>query len=263
MSTASPALKIPFVKSPDVEESVHGSALAEYQRLSVQQTLNNKFVPVPILEARNIQDALIRERFEGQELAIADIGCGDGYHGEVFGPDARFYHGFEISSEMAQKSRERWQDIDGARVFEGDARSLLLPTNTYDIAWSLYFTSGNFRQEFEDINLYDDAYLDKNPAFIAIVNRFYEALKQGGKLFLTVYKDVPKTEAAQREFYQKTGQTVVTPLGSRFVATKEDFWSVRWTEESMLSNLRACGIEPGQVVFNDLNDVAWLVEVTK
>ena len=47
------------------------------------------------------------------------------------------------------------------------------------------------------------------------------------------------------------------------MATEENFWSVRWTKESMLSNLRAFGIEPEQVVFNDLNEIAWLVEVTK
>lgn len=263
MSTIDLAFENPFFHNPEAEKPEQGNALGEYEAESVQRTLDNSYVPTPIRNARHIQDALIRERFMGKALAIADIGCGDGYHGEIFGPDAKCYHGFEISSEMAQKSRERWQGIEGAQVFEGDASSILLPTDTYDIAWSLYFTSGNFRQEFEDLVLYDDAYLDKNPAFIGIVDRFYDALKQGGKLFLTVYKDLPKTEATQREFYQKTGQTVVTPLGSRFVATKEDFWSVRWTEESMLSNLRACGIEPEQVVFNDLNDIAWLVEVTK
>jgi hypothetical protein len=31
----------------------------------------------------------------------------------------------------------------------------------------------------------------------------------------------------------------------------------------MLSNLSACGISPGDVVFNDLNAIAWLVEVEK
>jgi len=255
MSTVNIAFPTPFFD--------RGNQLGEYEAESVQKTLDNSYVPAPILEARQVQDALIRERFEGKALAIADIGCGDGYHGEIFGPGAKSYHGFEISSEMAQKSRECWEGIEGAQVFEGDASAMPLPVNSYDIAWSLYFTSGNFRQEFEDLSLYDDAYLDKNPAFIGIVHRFCDALKTGGKLFLTVYKDVPKTEATQREFYEKTGQTVLTPLGSRFVATEENFWSVRWTKESMLSNLAACGIRGEQVHFNDLNDIAWLVEVTK
>ncbi len=259
------ALKRPAVSEPADETSALSNELGEYESESVQKTLDPNFVHPKILEARQIQDRIIQERFQGQSLRIADIGCGDGYHGETFGSDSELYHGFEISSEMASKTRKRWQDqgFDHSQVFEGDAGRVDLPSNFYDVAWSLYFTSGNFREEFKNLKQYDDAYLDKNPAFVRIVNNFYKALRPGGKLFLTVYKDKPETEAAQREFYKMTGQTVVTPLGSRFVATKENFWSVRWTEQSMLSNLAECGIKPEQVQFNDLNEVSWLVEITR
>jgi hypothetical protein len=47
------------------------------------------------------------------------------------------------------------------------------------------------------------------------------------------------------------------------VATAEGFWSVRWTRDGMLSNLIECGISPDDVVFNDLNAIAWLVEIKK
>jgi hypothetical protein len=82
-------------------------------------------------------------------------------------------------------------------------------------------------------------------------------------MFLTIYKDTPEAEAAQVDFYENTGQHVVTTPGSRFVATAEGFWSVRWTRDSMLSNLSGCGISPDRVVFNDLNHIAWLVEIKK
>lgn len=239
--------------------------LREYESESVQKTLDNSYVPKLILEARQLQDQIIKERFHGKPIAIADIGCGDGYHGEIFAPDCLLYHGFEISSEMALKTRKRWESngLKNARVFQGDAARAVIPPQTYDVAWSLYFTSGNFRDEFDDVNQYDDNYLNQNPAFIRIIRNFYNALKPNGKLFLTVYKDKPETEDAQRTFYLKTGQTIITDPGSRFVATKENFWSVRWTQESMLSNLAACGIGPHQVLFNELNDIGWLVEITK
>lgn len=243
----------------------HANKHGEYEADSVQKTLDDKYVHPRILDARKTQDQIIKERFGGKKLAIADIGCGDGYHGEEFAPDCELYHGFEISSEMANKTRNRWkgQGLENTAVFEGDASRVELKPNTYDVAWSLYFTSGNFREEFDDLRNYDDSYLDKNPAFIGIVGNFYNALKPGGKMFLTVYKDKSETEDAQRTFYETTGQEVVTPLGSRFVATKENFWSVRWTERSMLSNLTECGIDSNQVKFNDLNEVSWLVEITK
>jgi len=262
MSTLTLILRNFFFSSLDVDKS-QGNELGEYESESVKKTLDDSYVPSSILNARKVQDKMIRDRFEGKDLSIADIGCGDGYHGEIFGPASKLYHGFEISSDMAEQSRNRWKGIKNSKVFEGDASTMKLKPNTYDIVWSLYFTPGNFRQEFSDLSLYDDAYLDANPAFIGIIDCFYKALKKDGKIFLCVYKDIPKTEAMQREFYTTTGQTVITPLGSRFVATKEHFWSVRWTERSMLSNLKKCGIKPTQVKFNDLNDVAWLVEVTK
>jgi SAM-dependent methyltransferase len=243
----------------------NSNELGEYEAKSVQKTLDNSYVPKPILEARKVQDKFIKNRFKGKKIAIADIGCGDGYHGEIFGPECILYHGFEISSEMAKKTRRKWknQGLKNTQVIKGDAGGVKLKESAYDVAWSLYFTSGNFREEFDDIRCYDDAYLDKNPAFIKIVSNFYNALKPGGKLFLTVYKDKPKTEKTQRTFYKKTGQTVITPLGSRFVATKENFWSVRFTRESMLKNLSQCGVKPAQVKFNDLNEISWLVEITK
>jgi len=251
------------LNSPEDISPNTGSRLGEYRSESVQRTLDNRYVHPDIVEARLNQDYMIRERFEGMPLAFADIGCGNGYHGEIFGPASTLYHGYEISPAMAEQSRGKWQNLPNAKVFEGDASKVELTPDMYDVVWSLYFTSGNFREEFDDLNLYTDAYLDKNPAFINIVRNFYSALKPSGKFFLTVYIDKPETEAAQRKFYEMTGQKVVTPLGSRFVATEESFWSVRWTKESMLSNLAACGVREDQVQFNELNDIAWLVEITK
>jgi SAM-dependent methyltransferase len=238
--------------------------LKEYESESVQKTLDNTYVPKPILEARTLQDEWLIERFKGQKIRIADIGCGDGYHGEIFAPDCIAYDGYEISEAMTQKTNDRWtaHGLKNARVSQCDAGSVPLKPNHYDVAWSLYFTSGNFRDELK-LEEYTDAYLDRNPKFIKIISNFFKALKPGGHLLLTVYKDKPETEEAQRTFYQKTGQTLVTPLGSRFVSTQENFWSVRWTKESMLSNLEACGIKPDQVTFHDLNAVSWIVEITK
>jgi len=242
-----------------------GNELGEYEEKSVQKTLDNSYVPEIILDARNKQDEIIFARYLGKKVAIADIGCGDGYHGEKLAPECSSYHGFEISAEMVKKTRKLWKDkgLKNALVVEGDAAELELEPESYDVAWSLYFTPGNFREEFTDLQRYDDEYLNKNPKFIAIISRFFSSLRAEGRMFLTVYKDTPATEAAQRKFYQDTGQKVITPLGSRFVATAENFWSVRWTKESMLSNLEACGVDPRMVVFHDLNDSAWLVEIIK
>lgn len=239
--------------------------LRESEDEAVQQTLTSSYCPEPIREARQRQDAILVERFQGGPYTIADIGCGTGYHGSIFAPSCRLYHGFEIAPEIAAMARDNWEKegLDNAEVFPGDVAEAHLEEAFYDLVFCLYFTPGNFRDVSEDLRLYTDAYLDRNPKFIEVISRFYKAMTRGGSMFLTIYKDVPEAEAAQVDFYEHTGQHVITPKGARFVATAQRFWSVRWTRESMLSNLSACAIEEGEVVFHDLNTIAWLVEIKK
>jgi SAM-dependent methyltransferase len=239
--------------------------LGEYESRIVQRTLGAAGCPAAILEAREEQDARLARRIRGRFLAIADIGCGSGYHGSIFAPASRLYHGFEIAPELADRARARWRrdELDHAEIFVGDAADARLEDELYDVVLCLYFTAGNLRDPANDLSVYTDDYLDENPKFIRVVANFYEATKPGGSMFLTVYKDVPAAEQAQREFYEATGQHVVTPRGLRFVATKENFWSARWTKRSMLSNLAACAIGEDRVRFVDLNSIAWMVEIGK
>jgi SAM-dependent methyltransferase len=232
---------------------------------AVRRTLEATYCPEPIRAARERQDAILIERFRGRPHAIADVGCGTGYHGSIFAPGCRLYHGFEIAPELAAIARDRWrgEGLDNAEVFLGDVAEVELRRDFYDLAFCLYFTPGNIRDPSKDLDLYTDAYLDRNPRLVAVVRRLLDALRVGGRLLLTVYQDVPEAEEAQIDFYEHSGQHVVTPRGSRFVATAEGFWSVRWTRASMLSNLAASGVPEGSVRFHELNEIAWLVEIEK
>ncbi|HEU0180375.1 MAG TPA: class I SAM-dependent methyltransferase [Blastocatellia bacterium] len=212
-----------------------------------------------------MQDRMLTERLRPGPYKVADIGCGNGYHAVMLAPVSLLYHGFEKSPAMVETARTLWRNesINNAQIFAGDVAEAELEGEFYDVVLCMYFTPGNLRDQSDDLGLYNDAYLDRNPRFIRVVTRFYQAMKIGGSMFLTIYKNAPEAEAAQIDFYENTGQHVVTPRGSRFVATAEGFWSVRWTRDSMLSNLSECGISPDRVVFNDLNAIAWLVEVSK
>ena len=240
-------------------------SLRESEARATLKSLESSYCPAPIKEARERQDEILIERFRGHPYAIADIGCGTGYHASIFAPTCRLYHGFELSTNIAKIAQERWrkEGLNNTELFLGDATQTKLQENFYDLVFCLYFTPGNFREPSTDLSLYTDAYLDRNPSFIAIFSKFYRSLKPGGLMFLTIYKDVPETEEAQIDFYEHTDQRVVTPRGSRFVATAENFWSARWIKESLLSNLKACGIAENVVMLHDLNHIAWLVEISK
>jgi SAM-dependent methyltransferase len=232
---------------------------------AVRAMLESDYCPAAIAEARSRQDSMLTDRFHGKPYAIADLGCGTGYHGSLFAPGCRLYHGFEIAPEIADIARERWRSegLRNTELFVGDIADAPARRDFYDLVFCLYFTPGNLRDASTDLALYRDEYLDKNPKFVAVASLFHRALKPGGKMLLTVYKDCPAAEAAQVDFYLHNGQTIASPPGSRFVATDSGFWSVRWTKESMLSNLLACGVTTGGVRFHDLNEIAWLVEVER
>lgn len=233
---------------------------------SVEKTLNSELhCSGPIHEARMKQDKMLKDMLLGKNLCVADIGPGDGHHGVWFGKDCKCYHGFEISNKMANICEKVWDtpELLNNKIFHCDASTVELKDIFYDIVHCSWFGSGNFRNPNLKLEEYDDNYLNHNPEFQAIISNFYKALKIAGHMFLCVYKDKPLTEEEQWKFYESTGQTIITKKGSRFVATKEDFWSVRWTKESMLSNLSDCGIQSNQVKFNDLSEVAWYVEITK
>ena len=246
---------------PDATKADSGGS-GESEFRAVQRTLESDYSPPAIAEARARQDAVLLDRFEGKKYRFADIGCGNGYHAVLFAGSSELYHGFEISPDMAAKARARWDaaGLANAHVVVGDVAETALPDEFYDVAMCLYFTPGNLRDKSSDLAMYTDAYLDRNPYFVRVMSRFIQALRPGGSLLLTMYRDTPETEAAQFDFYEKTGQHPITPRGSRFVATAEGFWSARWTEESVLSNLAACGVSPSDVSFTELNAIAWLVE---
>ncbi|HIE98250.1 MAG TPA: class I SAM-dependent methyltransferase [Fuerstia sp.] len=233
------------------------------EKEAVKRTLESSYCPDAIKQAREKQDSLLRDRLKHGPYRIADLGCGNGYHAVMLAPC--FYHGFESSPEIAETARALWQkeNVDDAQVIVGDVAEAEIESSFYDVVLCLYFTPGNFRDKSNDLSLYSNAYLDRDPQFIRIVSRFYGALKTGGSMFLTIYKDVREAQAAQVDYGEHTGQHVVTSPKSRFVATAEGFWSARWTKDSMLSNLSACGIRSDTVVFNDLNAIAWLVEIIK
>ena len=231
----------------------------------MHNALFSDYCPAPIAEARRRQDEIMIARFKGRPLSIADLGCGDGYHASLLGPGYVRYDGFELAPQIAQMARERFarEGLQNATLFETDVSTVAVEEAIYDLVICLYFTPGNFRDVSEDMSLYTDDYLDHNPVFARIVASFHRALRPGGHMLLCVYKDVPEAAAAQHDFYLKTNQHPVTPASARFVATAEGFWSARWTERSMLSNLADAGIGADAVTFHDLNSIAWLVEIGK
>ena len=84
--------------------------LRESESRAVFKSLESSYCPKAIQEARDRQDEILIARFHGRRCAIADVGCGTGYHGSIFAPACELYHGFEISAHIGKIAQDRWRN---------------------------------------------------------------------------------------------------------------------------------------------------------
>jgi SAM-dependent methyltransferase len=239
--------------------------LREYQNEVVQKTLKPVHYPYPPL----LQEAIDREyemldSLDWNGKVVLDVGCGEGRHGLRYGPCCSRYIGIDISEDMLDITRKNWQEagLVNTDLLLGDADKIKFESESIDRVMSLFFTPGNFRKDNFDVSDYSlEQDINRNPKFKAIVSNLYQALKPGGDLLLTVYKDREETREMQKSYYSFVGMHVNSKDTDPFVSTVEGFWSVRWTEERMLSILGQIGIAESQVRFIELNDISWMVQI--
>ena len=86
----------------------------------------------------------------------------------------------------------------------------------------------------------------------------------GGKVLLgACYFDNDATRIKQEESYRKMGMTVITKPTDSFTATKEGFWSQRFTIEKLYNYLHFARPENINIVALDTYDYAMQVSVLK
>lgn len=121
-----------------------------------------------------------------------------------------------------------------------DAVKLNQLQKQYDLIITTWFTAGNFYPEnfpFENYNsLTEKIDLSKNEKFDTIFTFAYEMLNANGEILIgACYIDNENTRKKQEQSYKKLGMTVITDAKDSFTATKERFWSQRFTKEKIYS----------------------------
>ena len=199
---------------------------------------------------------LIKELYflEKRRLNILDIGVGDGRvplalsKNDVWKKIALFV-GIENSKIEVQKATSRIQNAKldkKVKIISFDALNLGVKDASqvfkqkYDLIICTYFTPGNFKPDEIKIQTgvngkvipYDKKLLSPNKNFIKVFKPAYALLNDEGKIFLgSTYIDSDENQKRQEEFYRKCGMTVITSKSDSFTATKEGFWSQRFTKE--------------------------------
>ena len=145
-----------------------------------------------------------------------------------------------------------------------DALNLNQWEKKYDMVITTWFTAGNFYPEDFPFETYKDSGqridLSKNIKFEKIFSAAYNLLNPGGEIVIgACYLDNDSTRLKQEESYKKMGMTIITDATDSFTATKERFWSQRFTKEKLLSYLHFVARE--KIIITPLDTYNYAVQV--
>ena len=260
-----------------------------YNDEKIMKTLDRSYMSEYLLQAQWAEFIKLKEvitellKTQDAPLSVLDIGVGDGripLHlsglEELWGMIGS-YDGIENSNPCIEQARKnvREKDLESkVHLFQLDARDLetaeLLRFRTYDLVLCTYFTAGNFAvddfsfEPDESGTLHFLPHLDSNLVFEKVFLSAYGLLRPQGEIVLgSVYIDNPATRKKQEQFYRNCGMEVITPPDCSFTATREGFWSQRFTEDKIYGYFH--WVKPRNVHFLPLDtyQFAAMVRVVK
>ena len=178
-----------------------------------------------------------------------------------------FYDGTDNAMacvEISNKEISTLNISDKAAAHYFEATNLDKWNKKHDMVITTWFTAGNFYPDNFSFENYKEEgqklNLDKNLKFEKIFSAAYHLLKPGGEIILgACYIDNNATRLKQEESYKKMGMTIITDKHDSFTATKEGFWSQRFTKEKLYNYLSFTN--PSQISFTSLDTYDYAMQV--
>ncbi|MDQ6903432.1 MAG: class I SAM-dependent methyltransferase [Bacteroidota bacterium] len=250
---------------------------------TVQKSFDTGFLPEELLQAQWAEFIELKKiiselsAVKKKPLSILDIGIGNAripkhLSGikEIWDMVER-YDGTDNSQSCIEISNAIIADLrigDKVRVNFMDAVDLNILNRQYDLIITTWFTAGNFYPENFPFETYKESGLkidlSKNEKFNRIFSTAYDLLSPEGEIVIgACYIDNDATRIRQERFYKKMGMTVVTDKQDSFTATKEKFWSQRFTKQKLYNYLHF--VLPSNISFIPLDtyDFAMQVRIKK
>jgi Methyltransferase domain len=153
---------------------------------------------------------------------------------------------------------------DKVKAYHFEATDLDKWEKKYDLVITTWFTAGNFYPDNFPFETYAGSgqrlNLSKNKKFETIFSNAYNLLNPGGEVLIgACYIDNDSTRQKQEESYRKMGMTVITDAKDSFTATKERFWSQRFTKEKLHSYLHF--VDPQKIIITPLDTYDYAMQV--
>lgn len=223
------------------------------------------------IELKKVITALAKQ--QGRPIAMLDMGIGNARIPkhlcgvkEIWEMVAS-YDGTDNSQacvDISTKNIAALNIQDKVSAYFFDAVNLNNWQQKYDLVITTWFTAGNFYPDNFSFETYQTATkrldLSRNEKFETIFKNAYNLLLPGGELVIgACYIDNESTRLKQEESYNKMGMTVITTAEDSFTATKEGFWSQRFTKEKLWQYLSFA--DPDKIKFTLLDTYQYAMQV--
>ena len=254
----------------DNEITVKGSFDLNYVSEYLQQAQWAEFIELK----KTIHELAERQ---GRAISILDIGIGNARIAKHLSGIQEIWDKVSLydGTDNAMACVDLSNDVIGQLGIEDkvtaifyDATHLDKWDKKYDMVITTWFTAGNFHPDDFPFETYKGSGkrldLSTNPKFTTIISNAYNLLNKGGEVVIgACYKDNDATRLKQEESYRKMGMTIITDPKDSFTATKEQFWSQRFTKEKLFSYLPFIPKENFRFTDLDTYEYAWQVRIRK
>lgn len=246
---------------------------------TVQKSFNDQYLSEDLLQAQWAEFTELKKGIsevylkKGSPLTLLDIGIGSARiarHLSAIPEMWKMIENYEGTDnaeaciKLSQATAKELNIEDKLKVHLLDAVNLNQLQKKYDLIICTWFTPGNFYPDNFPFNEYNDSHkrldLSKNEKFTAIFSNAYSLLKTNGEIILgACYIDNDNTRKKQEQSYQKMGMKIITNSSDSFTATKEQFWSQRFTQEKIKAYLPF--VNPKNILFTPLDPYDYAMQI--
>jgi len=246
---------------------------------TVQKSFNDQYLSEDLLQAQWAEftelKKVISEVYlkKGSPISLLDIGIGSARiarHMSAIPEMWQMIESFEGTDnaeaciKLSQATAKELHIEDKLKVHLLDAIHLDQLQKKYDLIICTWFTPGNFYPEDFPFNEYNDASerldLSKNEKFTGVFSKAYSLLQPNGEIILgACYIDNDNTRKKQEQSYLKMEMKIITNASDSFTATKEKFWSQRFTQEKIKAYLPF--VKPENIVFTPLDPYHYAMQI--
>ncbi len=207
-------------------------------------------------------------------LKILDIGIGDARILKRFvgikeiWDTIKHYDGIDVAQNCINISKNVIKDLKIEKKVSVkllDAVNLKKLNKRYDLIISTWFTAGNFYPFDFDFKKFKPGYdMTTNDRFTMIFKQAYEMLNPNGEIIIgSMYIENDKTRKKQEESYKQFGWIVITDERDCFTATKDGWWSQRFTRQRVYDYLSFVPKEKISFIPLDTYNYAMMVIIKK